>query len=156
MPVSGFRKLITWLLVLAIGHVPVPWAHNHEWLEDEQLEEHLDFLHIGADGNLPLGWHVHLFCIGLNHRILQDGFGVENPSDCIVLYYDQPQLADPESAASRRSPRESELRCLLGWYTNCTYACPIPLAASGDLNSHLSSNLRNGAHLYELFCSLLI
>jgi hypothetical protein len=139
MPVPGSRKLLVWLLALAIGHAPAPLMHSHELLSDEQLEAHLDFFHPDADKNLPLGWHLHQFCVGLNYHIPQDGLG-----------------ADRESDASRRHSCENQPHRSLCWHTKHSYACPIARPDSGVLVFDLRSRQQYRVPLYELYCSLLI
>lgn len=53
------------LLILPIGHVPVPWVHSHEFLSGEQLSAHLNENHSGIhDGSEETGWHLHILCMG--------------------------------------------------------------------------------------------
>jgi hypothetical protein len=62
----GVRYLQVCLLVLALGHVPIPWAHSHDRLNGEQLAHHLQQYHRNCPpSNLPSGWHWHFDSFGL-------------------------------------------------------------------------------------------
>ena len=59
------RKAIVLGLVLNLGHVPIPWAHTHETMDEQQLAEHVGAYHLGTGTNdVPQGWHMHVFCCG--------------------------------------------------------------------------------------------
>lgn len=155
MPPLLSHKTVTWSLVLALGHVPIPWVHSHELLADERLEAHFSLCHNGADGNLPLGWHVHLIYIGMNHQA-EGADGANHPWGNFVFCYEDPQDVCPESAVSRRSVRDGRESRLWSCHS-------IPIDDYPDLRSEFGAlaftapaHQRKGAHFYDLYCSLLI
>ena len=59
------RNLAIWLLMLALSHAPIPWAHSHAGLSAEQLTVHAREFHPGYPlSKLPQGWHLHCFFQG--------------------------------------------------------------------------------------------
>ena len=159
MPAFTSRRLIALLLVLALGHAPIPWVHHHEWLDEEQLQAHLESSHAGDEGGLPLawnGWHLHVFCIGLHYGVPQDGLaGTDSTSDGLVFCDQQPQTLVQSPDAPHRRPRRSPAQRLLG-DANGLRTLDRFAAPSGIPRSHASRHVRSDARLYELFCSLLI
>jgi hypothetical protein len=156
MPKFRFLKPVLWLLILAIGHVPVPLVHDHECHRDGQLETHVKYFHGGAEQARNLGWHLHVYCLGLNHQISEDGFGVEGSSHDVVFFDELPQVFEQESVTSRRRDRRSRTRHSIYRRAECKYAWQFHNAGSSPHFLHRSLRLRNDVHLYDLYCSLLI
>jgi hypothetical protein len=160
MPTFRSHKLIASriasLIVLAIGHVPVPWGHDHETMGGDQLESHLASYHAGAEETLSLKWHVHVSCVGLSLPVPQDGDGVDDSSNQSVFHRELPQMLVRRSTASHRGPRKRQYFNLLCGSTKCADVGQIPLQASRGALFRLSPSRPNGPELYYLYCSLLI
>lgn len=155
MPAFQSHRSLTWLLVLALGHVPMPWPHNHEFVGEEQLEFHLVRFHADGDAKVPFGWHIHLVCIGLNHQLMY-GFCTSDPLANAVYYLEQSQNADEKTVAFRRCARDNKLRHSRGSHFAFTDPGTNIHSEFGAQVFAASSCLQKGAPLYELYCSLLI
>lgn len=58
------RIVVTYLLVILLSHVPVPWVHCHKNVSAEQLPAHLKLAHIRGKAVDPAGWHLHFYHVG--------------------------------------------------------------------------------------------
>jgi hypothetical protein len=153
---SRFLKPVLWLLILAIGHVPVPLVHGHEGIGDRQLQTHIKYFHDGAEQARNLEWHVHVYFLGLNYTILEDGFGVEGSSNNVVFIDELPEEFERDPVTSRRRNRRSQTRHSLYRNADYTYAWQFHGVGLSSHFLHRSLRLRNDVHLYDLHCSLLI
>lgn len=156
LPQFRSTRPIIWLLILTLGHVPVPWAHRHDCLAEEQLEAHLARFHAGANCDVLPAWHVHVSCLGSRRIKSYDGVTeASSSSDSIVSYDDQPLSLEDVSRGSQRRLRIGQVQRLLGYaYVMCVVSVSIASSAGVKLrNPYLP---RNDGGLYDLYCSLLI
>ncbi len=64
---NWFNKLLVFLLILLLTHAPLPWAHTHSNLTEQELVNHLRVFHSATDhSELPVSWHWHVFVPDLN------------------------------------------------------------------------------------------
>jgi hypothetical protein len=63
---SGLRKALVCLLLVAAGQVPLPWSHCHDSLTPEELAAHLKKFHQGCPpSESPSDWHFHFSSLDL-------------------------------------------------------------------------------------------
>ena len=152
MPTFRSHKLIALLLIVTVGHLPVPWMHDHARLAVGNESAHLRTYHVSGNSEAQAGWHIHFTCLGLDLSDAQsDGVGDSS----------QPRLAYSETSPSvalktivrkvkRRNP------------TNVCFASEkcgtkrFALAHSDTAPRWLDSVQRNGSELYYLYCSMVI
>ena len=149
------EKSVTWLLILALGHVPVPWAHHHAYLGKVQLERHLARFHAECETGAVFGWHVHLICLGLDQQLL-DGRGDGSSPACWAYCCEERQDADQEAVSLCRNVRGGKIRH--AWASYCVSLDTSANVGSGFVTESSAGydRLYKGVPLYDLYRSLLI
>ena len=151
----GMRQLVTWLLVLAIGHIPVPCVHNHAWLKKEQLESHLSAFH--QVGCVPQGWHMHVIRLGAKRRITTDGVSNKSQeSGAVDQRREQPLEFDEASVAVNRRPRDGQ--GYRPWYdsVDSSISRDFFIVERGNSKPDKAVPPPGEASLFNLYCSLLL
>jgi hypothetical protein len=83
------KTAVVFLLMLVIGHVPIPWVHSHGDIEQGALANHIAAYHCRvAECDLPNCWHIHWFLLGGITSPTADGW---NPVPAPSPQRDTPQ-----------------------------------------------------------------
>lgn len=160
MALLFLRLPIVCVLVISIGHVPVPWLHRHQGMDDEQFVGHTGIYHSqAAEYELPDGWHVHFLCLGPNGGYLgecqEDGWQVPPTHVGNHLHLEVSPLAF-ELELNRLTDRAGELK------PNrisdpCVTSGSLRFAAKlGSAVHFLGASLCAENHLHQELCVLLI
>ena len=156
MPTILSRQCCTWLLVLSIGHVPLPWVHCHAWLDGDQLAEHINAFHAGClRGDVPESWHVHFCYLGGGTRIRRAGMStLEKASHPTGLADERlASLEEVNDASPGRERKGPVWAAKCGLFTLKRKLCN----ASGSSQCFLHTpRLPGTASLFRLHCSLLL
>lgn len=149
------QKTITWLLVLALGHLPVPWAHTHEMLAGDLIALHVDQFHRNADPDVQLGWHVHLICFGFDFSLIDEGRQGDS-SEYPLYYFDSSRDEDEETNLQHQCTGRSKTSGSRASNLTYTFRDPNIRSVCRLQALVLTSFQSDGTPLYYLNCSLLI
>lgn len=153
--VRAMKKLVVYLLVMILGHVPVPWAHSHEGLDPDQLQRHLSVYPQTGDGNLQFcgGWHFHCFCLGCSCHV--PGDGLNSSSDTDQAKYAENSRFTIELETNSTFFKLAELR-----HQSQALLIPAPSESGGQSRLYHSGNAgvfsMADSSLFQQHCALLI
>jgi hypothetical protein len=133
---GGLHKLPIWILVLVLGHAPIPWSHSHDSLTPRQLVAHLQDYHPNCPlDKLPRGWHLHCFDLGQ-----------ADPDDDAAI------LEIPSSPLERLRSSWCRLACEI---VDVSKACEITASAGVNANGRMLVSLPK-RELFKQYGAFLI
>jgi len=156
MAFVALRIQIVCVLVISIGHVPVPWVHRHQGIEHEYLARHVQAYHCQvAECDLPAGWHIHFYCFGLSSAYPGHGWRTPpSPIDDPLCEDTNPLAFEPESNRSVEYLSDSDRPAVSDPVVAA--GCGEPAALFGSTVDFFCAGLRAENRRYQDLCMLLL